>query len=934
MAIETGISGGGGDDDSDGGGGSSGGGSSSTDTSDAPSGTRRAIENPIEGGGGGSGGGSGGTSGGGGGDGGGEPTPPSGAQRAIEQGEEQSTGGTRDGGDSGPTPPSGTRRAIEQAPEPSDPRNISFGRAQQSGIESGETPSGNRVTSDLARQARDFERRLIQQENTIESSEDVNIRFRGNRLVAERTGPGLRRFAAIQYERFANMRPPRGAERAIRRSPGVQVSLPSGARRAVDRAPDAAQPELGGGPFGIGTNERLADIESSPDVFGGDFGDTSPATVSTGETVDATQQAREGALDYFRGQREQAETGISPSAAMTVREGDTERAERLAAGEQRIFELAEEGNLAARTYTGGEIIQNIGGDVRAGVEYLSPLDRVPVVGGGVERGIGGIAEGAFLLAGQIPQAASAPLIPGQSQSPSELAGETVEGTQAGAENVARFAQERPIEAATLVAFPYAVRGGTRAVRRGRSGTRNAETIDYADLTSERGARGQIPEFQEARAGEPTSRAVREVSERAADQPETLTRATESESAVFHTSGERLGSELRVGEGRSELPGLFTSPDVNPVGLRSTQLGDTGSVATSLRPTRPRLSSDRIAMFRDPEIAGMPESARGAGYEVRVGGERTAGGLGRGEAKSLAEGVEGAEVRPDVTTRGYRFLAEEADPGTAYVRPRGSRTPELEAIYPPESAFVESGSAPPLAARIGGREVSVPFTDRSFTVGGERVPIDVYSRAETRRVGEARVGEATAGEIGRTYTPTSEISARRVGTPSEAYLSGLGTSARAGTSSESVSDGSPETGPILVENFPDSGEGSTSSVGGSEPTSTTPTPGSTPTTSITPRPEREPDPERVPDTPTPYTPPPDTPTPDTPIPETPPPPSITTPEPDPEPRPRLGISGDADEGRREDELGFEAAPIYTDFFNPLTGERIQTERDGGMFGGWL
>lgn|GEM_PF-2462493 len=325
----------------------------------------------------------------------------------------------------------------------------------------------------------------------------------------------------------------------------------------------------------------------------------------------------------------------------------------------------------------------------------------------------------------------------EGKTPSEVTG-TVGQFQQGVESQVRMAGEAPYATAIMLGLPTAeaVPAGVRGYRatRGTSGS-----VQYSAITSEVGASGGIPDFR-TRPSAPTSKAVRELQTRARNQPETIQEAIGAEQVLYHTTPERLGSELTVAEGASELPGLFVAPDANPIGLSRVAGAERASLLDRVKPSRPDLSltPDRIAAFEGDRIAAMPESARGLGYELRMSSGRVAErGLGRWEAKRKARGT-GLEVRPQSNLPGYRFLTEQAEPGTAYAKPRASRSTELEGIFPPESRFRETG------------RVSVELPT------GERVPADIYRRAaeQPSRGAAGRTGrvaeETTARDIGRSY----------------------------------------------------------------------------------------------------------------------------------------------------------------------------------------
>lgn len=226
-----------------------------------------------------------------------------------------------------------------------------------------------------------------------------------------------------------------------------------------------------------------------------------------------------------------------------------------------------------------------------------------------------------------------------------------------------------------------------AVRSARVRRAADDTVDFDDLASPSRGDSDLPKF-DTPTDAPTSEAVSEVSRRARQTDEAAPPG-DAGGALFHTTEADIADDLTVEEGGSELPGIFTSPDPSPLGLAEGP--DAGS--TSLRPRLPRpfsTDSDQIVTLPGDDVRGMPSTAQGAGYAVRgPDGELVETGLTRGQARSLAEDV-GGQRAPDPTTDGYGFLTEQADPEAAFVRPTGSRTTELEAIFPPGGEFTETG----------------------------------------------------------------------------------------------------------------------------------------------------------------------------------------------------------------------------------------------------
>lgn len=390
--------------------------------------------------------------------------------------------------------------------------------------------------------------------------------------------------------------------------------------------------------------------------------------------------------------------------------------------------------------------------------------------GGILGGIG-MGIGAGLQAGPSTVAdATDPDVKTDGQTPSEITGAGDIASNV-AESQVELATERPVSTAALFAAP-AAEAGARAVKGYRTG--RGKVIDAERITTEASAEGNVPEFRTSRDA-PTSKAVREVRERAAEQPDIIQEGASADRVLYHTTPERLGREVRVREGGSELPGLWAAPDANPVGLRNTNFGTTSrSALESLRPRKPDLSTtpDRVAAIESSRIEGMPDWAQGSGYEVRgANGGVIQRGLSRGRAKELAEQTPGeTTVAPDQTTGGYQFLDQQAEPGTAYVRPTGSRTTELEAVFGPETQLARTTEGPSVNVRFGGREVDVPFTSRSMTVGGEITPVDFYRRTSqgaSETASTTSSGVKTAAEVQSEYTPVGETGAP-TGTPVTNY----------------------------------------------------------------------------------------------------------------------------------------------------------------------
>lgn len=288
------------------------------------------------------------------------------------------------------------------------------------------------------------------------------------------------------------------------------------------------------------------------------------------------------------------------------------------------------------------------------------------------------------------------------------------------------ARENPAETAgsltgEILAGTAATRGLSRASDVGRTARVRAtadDRVELQEITDERGVEGDLPLFETA-PNAPTREAVEEVEQRAADNPDTVTDAVGTDRTLFHSTEADLGEEFDATRGSSELPGLFTAPDASPLRL-------SGATSASLRDLRPRLprasdftgSDDRFAAFEGDRIRGMPDDAT--------------------ESGRVRDGEGGYE--PDPETSGSRFLDEEAEEGTAFVRPQGGRTTELEAIFPPGSTFEEAGT-------LG---VDLP--------SGRTIPLEVYRRADADSVDDISRAADEAGEVPESAVRTAgEIS---------------------------------------------------------------------------------------------------------------------------------------------------------------------------------
>ncbi len=359
-------------------------------------------------------------------------------------------------------------------------------------------------------------------------------------------------------------------------------------------------------------------------------------------------------------------------------------------------------------------------------------------------------------------------------------GETIANavTSSARGSVEQFA-ENPAEVGGQIAGGFVAGGAvTRTARAGRTAARSTRvrtkadsSVDYEDITTDRGAEGDLPEF-DTDPEAPTREAVDEVSERARDNPDAAAPG-DAEGAVYHTTdqdvtdfGDEMGSQgFETGEGRSELPGMFTSPEASPIGLdRRARSSYIRSLANPGLPRARGGRSDQVVSLPGDDVRGFPDDATGAGYELRdSSGEPVSRGLGRGEAKSLAEGTD-LEVAPQSNTGGYQYLTEEAEAGTVNVRPQGARTTELEGIVPPGTRYVEEGTT---AVRMPGR--TIPGTDRQIPGTGRTIPmrrfrevdsdgdLDGAGSSTTTADADAGAGDDTVGVVSSSDLPSSRSS---------------------------------------------------------------------------------------------------------------------------------------------------------------------------------
>jgi len=371
-----------------------------------------------------------------------------------------------------------------------------------------------------------------------------------------------------------------------------------------------------------------------------------------------------------------------------------------------------------------------------------------------------------------------------------------------------------------------------------------------------------------------------------------------DSLLFRSDSEPLPEgEFAAEAGEFELAGLFTSPRLSPLRL---EMGNEGrSLGLRLLPDVTD-SGDQVTVFPGDRVEGMPPRAAGSGITTDASGERV----------------------PDPDAAGTQYLREEADTGTAYVRPSGDRTRELEAVFPEGSEFRELNSQ--FGVRLpGGRIVE----GRTFTRGDNDAPTSTSPDGESTGV--------DADTVDTDSVPVTRISS---GTDSSPVSPPLSTAGAAGSGTSGARNGGQRSSPGRIPRDRRGGTGGgTGSGGGSSeggdggstrpPTGGDRTPAYTPPTGPPSSPPSTPpsSPPGLPDTPPGTS---DTPpgTPDTPseTPEIPPgPPDIPPPERRPRPRPR-GDDEDEDEFVPEGAFAGTRTDDFTDFIDPLTGEVLETE----------
>jgi len=527
------------------------------------------------------------------------------------------------------------------------------------------------------------------------------------------------------------------------------------------QAPQTQTPDARSDPFGTPSPAPSRDGGGGGDSGGGGsdpFGTPSPAPSSNtdGDVDTPVIDAAGDAARFAFGGEEGAfgENNISPSARMSLDEPDAIDAraqkEQDILGQRSADDLGDvPGATAANLFGLGQRVEQAGIGAGEAISDAVPsaevgpeigdetLGEVPanIAGGGVA--FGGVGLGAAL---QFPASAADDIDTQLSgdQTPIEAQGGNIDTAATFGETQADMAASYPVSTAAGFFVP-GVSGSAGGLRGFRATRGTSGRVDFADITSPRGAEGDLPNF-ETSPDAPTGRAVDEIETRAGDQPDTINDITGGEDVLFHSTSEPFGrGDFEVGEGASELPGLFTAPDASPLGLSDFGQSRGGtSIGFSDLSTQP----EAVPGFVPRGVEGLPRGTGEGGYAVRgPDGEVVETGLSRGEANKLADEIDG-ERATDPTTAGFDFLTEDAATETGLVRPQGERTTELEAILAPESEFTQQGA------------VAVDLPD------GRTARTDIFGPVdEPGRAGEVDGGVAgeVSGDGGATRT-ASDISA--------------------------------------------------------------------------------------------------------------------------------------------------------------------------------
>jgi len=543
-----------------------------------------------------------------------------------------------------------------------------------------------------------------------------------------------------------------GSSSGSSRTRSEQVEVDVSSERQAER--EATEPISDGETIDLSTgsssssDDDIGPVRETITSFGGGLRDrTSEAAREVDSrviqpTVDAgsrVESAVDGVLPGDTTLRDQTTTAFG-RAASTVTPSE-ETLDRVEPATQRIDDFGESfsgatfGRVesqasdveAERTETAGPV-----------VDPIDALDGLALNTSSIAAGAGDFTEGVFGAPQSAVEAGRA------APEASEAAGDIVreDGVVAGgaglgglalfgggalAADAAGSAVEDPGRALGNVGLGTVTGTGVaRGLERGTAGARlriegrDGPDIDAAATTrqQDRIERGEQPVF-ETPTDAPGPVAAQEFRQRSREQPAELQDAVGSDQVTLRTESQRLPGDLEAQSGGFELPGLFASADFAPL-----RFGQTRSQSGGFEVRTPRLFGrpERASAFETPEIRAMPESAAGSGFALRRTDtdEVVETGVPQAEAARRADQSDNLERIPDPEQPGTQFL-DSAEPGTAFVRPGGDRTPEFEAIFPPGTQFqrVQTGTV---------------------EAGGTRGTLDIFRLADDQRPAGSRAGD--------------------------------------------------------------------------------------------------------------------------------------------------------------------------------------------------
>jgi len=439
---------------------------------------------------------------------------------------------------------------------------------------------------------------------------------------------------------------------------------------------------------------------------------------------------------------------------------------------------------------------------------------------GFARGLGRLTGDAASVTAQATLGADTAVeagrnLPGtvQSEGAGAVAGTTLEVAGRGVGNVIRGAQENPGEFAGSVVGGFAggaaagrVAGGATRFGRDRVRTAGAETFDIEDgeivnpgtgsfynpRSSNRDVEDRFPGAQDSDLYESDPpEAVRQ-------QAEDFT--PESVNQRFEEAGVEGGSTLKKA--------VDVEPDDGPGRGFSTQEGSYespgGFVGPELSPNFLGVESGRRSFSLRPGLPDTGDKATGVFVRTRVD---------RPDAENLDEFNEELLDRAGETTARTK-PASEVNEG------------EIEAVIPPEAEFADlgggavratarrAGVGSDFAVRIGGR--TIPGTDRK--VGGRKIPIrpvadpDLVDSGRTRSFGDflrSERGQLGADDASGPRTRTLGEIRRPARTPTDRplpYAPSVPTSSGNETSSDSDTSRGAGSPSEPLPGFPSSGSG--------------------------------------------------------------------------------------------------------------------------------